>query len=408
MIAFSALCLLLIAVALALLLPPLLRNRAPAPASNKASNVSIYREQLAELDKELAAGAITPDQFSAARSEIERRALDEAGSVQAVSASRRLRFTPIAIGITLPLVAIALYVMLGTPQGLSPETVAQPEPTPQQVEEMVARLAARLESNPGQVDGWIMLGRSYGALGRYSLAASAYAKAAALRADDAQLLADYADMLAMSQGRTLAGEPEALLARALKADGSNVKALALSGAAAFARGDYQRAIGHWNKIVAAAPPDSPLSQSIRNGIQEAENHLRNGPAAPSAPPLAKSDAATPERSALQGRVSLAAAAAGKAHPEDAVFVYARAAEGPRMPLAVLRRKVKDLPFEFSLDDSMAMNPSLKLSDFDKVVVVARVSKSGLAAPQKGDLEAASAPLARGAKNIRLEIARAIE
>jgi cytochrome c-type biogenesis protein CcmH len=212
----------------------------------------------------------------------------------------------------------------------------------------------------------------------------------------------------MAQGRNLIGEPEKLVARALKLEPTNVKALALAGTAAFQRSDYRGALGYWRQALPLIPEGAGIGDSIRSGIAEAENRL-GAPAVSNAPArVARDDAGSRSAPSVKGRVSLAPAAAGRVRPDDSVFVYARAAEGPRMPLAILRRQVKDLPFEFVLDDSMAMNPSLKLSDFGKVVVVARVSRSGLATPQKGDLQVTTAPLVIGTKGIRLEIDRSVE
>jgi cytochrome c-type biogenesis protein CcmH len=187
-----------------------------------------------------------------------------------------------------------------------------------------------------------------------------------------------------------------------------VKALALAGTAAFERSDYRGALDYWRQALPFVPEGTGIADSIRSGIAEAESRL-GAPVASNAPArVARGETGNAGTPSLKGRVSLAPAAAGKVSPGDSVFVYARAAEGPRMPLAILRRQVKDLPFEFVLDDSMAMNPSLKLSDFDKIVVVARVSKSGLTTPQKGDFEGTTAPLGPGTKGIRLEITKPIE
>jgi cytochrome c-type biogenesis protein CcmH len=404
---------LLIAVALALLLPPLVTRRGAAAARNVASNSAVYGEQLAELNAELHAGTLTCEQWSAARSEIERRALDEAPEAPMGAAwTPRSRFAAVALGVGIPLAAIALYAFLGNPRSLLPESgPASPPPhavTRDQIASMVAKLAARLEKNPGDSEGWMMLGRSYTALGRFADAATAYSKATEQRPSDAQLLADYADALALAHGRNLFGEPEALIARALKADPNNVKALALAGTVAFDRRDYRGAIAYWQRIAPLVPGDSEFARSMRSNIAEARDHLRSSSPSSSLARAATSDAVKPEAALLQGTVSLGSGAEGKAQPEDFVFVFARAAAGPRMPLAVVRRQVKDLPFEFSLDDSMAMNPSLKLSDFDKVVVVARVSRSGNPSPQKGDLEVATTPLAPRTKGIRLEIMRVVE
>jgi cytochrome c-type biogenesis protein CcmH len=396
---FLILCGLLAAAALALLLPPLLGRPWTRAQRALASNKAVYAEQLSDLDAELRAGSLSQEQWTAARGEIERRALDEAPEGESAAQSSRSRVAAVVIGVALPAAAAALYGFLGNPQALLPPApeAAAPQPvTPQQIEAMVERLAGLLKTHPEDVDGWIMLGRSYAVLGRYPDAVSAYARAAKLRPGDAQLLTDYADALAMARGRDLSGPPERLLARALELDPNNAKALVLAGTAAFQRRDYKAAAAYWQQALPLIPEGTEVADSMRSGIAEAESRMRAG----------GSSAANAGQ--IKGKVSLAPAAAGKVSPDDSVFVYARAAEGPRMPLAVLRRQVKDLPFEFSLDDSMAMNPAFKLSAFSKVIVVARVSKSGSAMPAKGDLEASTAPLAPGTKGIRLEIAKAIE
>jgi cytochrome c-type biogenesis protein CcmF len=256
------------------------RSRAAAPAT--VSNGAIYAEQLAQLDAELRAGRISPEQWSASRIEIERRALDEAGEARVALPARRSWVTVTAIGVAVPLVAISLYAALGTPRALSPgagrDSAAQRAPTPEQINAMLAKLVERLKSNPGDTEGWIMLGRSYTVLGHYPNAAAAYAQAAGQRPDDSQLLADYAEVLAIARGRNLAGEPEMLIARALKADGSNLKALTLAGTVAFQRQDYRRAIGHWERILPLATEDSAFAKSVRISIAEAETRLQSGSA----------------------------------------------------------------------------------------------------------------------------------
>jgi cytochrome c-type biogenesis protein CcmH len=414
MTVFLALCILLIVIALAFVLPPLIARRgARAEAgSGAASNTAIYKEQLTELDSELRAGTIGQTQWSSSRSEIERRALDEAAESAPAADVRRSPVAATVIGIFVPVAAIALYAFLGNPQALSPESVSsaasQQAITPAQIDAMVAKLAEHLKSHPEDTEGWVMLARSYAVLNRFEDAVAAYAKAAEQRPADAQILADYADTLAMARGRKLAGEPEALIKRALKADGNNIKALALAGTIAYEKRDYRSAITHWQKILRQLPEGSADAEAVRGIIADAESQLH--PVAGSNVPAQAAGRGTagPVGALLQGKVSLAPSAAGKTQPEDSVFIFARAVQGPRMPLAVLRRKVKDLPFEFSLDDSMAMSPSLKLSSFDKVVVIARISRSGNPTPQKGDLEAVTGPLAPVAKGIRIEIVKVVE
>lgn len=406
---FLVLAALLVALVIVSLSLPLLRggNRRPRP-SVEATNAAIYVEQLAELDADLRAGTITHEQWEASRTEIQRRALEEETRAEAARPRQpRAAVAAAALAVLIPAFAIALYAWRGNPQAISPQARAAKDPahaiSPEQIQSMVERLAKRLESNPGDAEGWTMLARSYAAIGRFPEAASAFAKADKLRPNDAQLLADYADALAMASGRSLAGEPTRLIERALKADGSNVKALALAGTAAFDRGDYRSAIGYWQKIMPLVPADSSFAASVRDSIADAEKQLSGG--APRAPAAGR-EAAKSAGASLEGRVSLAPSAAAMAKPDDAVFVFARPAEGARTPLAMVRRQVKDLPFDFSLDDSMAMDPSMKLSGTPRVVVVARVSRSGSATLQKGDFEAVSKPLAPGTRGIKLEITAA--
>jgi len=269
----------------------------------------------------------------------------------------------------------------------------------QQFEAMVSRLAARLKENPEDAEGWTMLGRSYAVLGRFGESSQAYAKAAARTPGDAQLLADYADALAMAQGRTLQGEPEKILLRALTVDPNNVKALLLAGTAAFNRGDQAAAIRHWERVLELLPAESDMVQRVRASIAEARSATGSAGG--------KAQVAKPAKAQGGGRVSgvvtLAPELAGKIAPGDTVFIFARAAEGPRMPLAILRKRASDLPVQFTLDDSMAMAPQMKLSAFPRVIVGARVSKSANASPQPGDLQGLSAPISVGAKSVSVVI-----
>jgi cytochrome c-type biogenesis protein CcmH len=295
-----------------------------------------------------------------------------------------------ALGAGLPLFAAALYLVVGNPGALLPQSDPHAI-TVQQLDAMVERLATRLRDSPGDVEGWKLLGRSYSALGRFPESAEAYGKAAALDPRDAQLLADFADVLAMARGQRLEGEPEKLIARALELDPTNLKALALAGTAAYARKDYATAAAQWEKMLPLVPPDSEDARAIRANVQEARA-------------LAGMKEETKEaRQVLKGTVALAAKIKTQAAPDDTVFIFARAVEGPPMPLAVQRVKVRELPVSFSLDDSMAMAPGMSLSAHPRVVVVARVSRSGSPAAQPGDLQGASAPVANDASGVAVVI-----
>ena len=300
-------------------------------------------------------------------------------------------------------VAVAGYAWLGTPQALNADVRSPPPVTIAQVEVMVEGLAARLQKQPDDADGWTMLGRSYAALERHAEAVPAFQRAMALRPKNANLMADYADALAMASGGKLAGEPSRLIDEALGLEPDNQKLLALAGTAAFARNDFAGALRHWDKLAAVAP-ESEYLQQMQGGIAAARQRAAGTtPATASVTPAAASATA----GAISGEVRLAPALAAKAAPSDTVFIFARAAEGPRMPLAILRKQVKDLPLRFTLDDSLAMSPAAKLSSATRVIVGARISKSGEALPRAGDLQGLSAQVAPGASGLKIEIAEVI-
>jgi cytochrome c-type biogenesis protein CcmH len=423
---FASLAALLLAIVLAVLLRPLLRRATPAAGTvdEARSNLALLREQLAELDAERDAGTLGAEQHASARAELERRVLEETDIAAAPrTQARRTPITALALGLALPALAVALYAQLGSPDGLDPRLVQQGSPhgdqggiSPTELEAMVERLAQRMEAQPDDPEGWAILARSYMALQRSSDALRAFGRAVSLRPNDAQLLADYADVMAVVHGRDLAGEPTRLVERALQADPKNLKALALAGTAAFQRGDHAAAIGYWTRAREEVGPNSEYSAGIEAGIADARAAAAaagkpipaaepgavgagpraaaaaaaTAPAAPAATPAAATAAAP-----VRGRLRLDPALAAQVQPGDILFIYARAAEGPRMPLAIQRRSARELPLEFSLDDSMAMTPEMSISRFPSIVVSARISRSGQAAPQSGDLIGQSAPVAPG-------------
>jgi len=403
---FWSIAALLAAIAIAFVLPTLLgHRRAAGAATSAAANVAIHRDQLKELDADLAAGTLSPEQRDEARREIEQRLLDDVRTgdgTRATPASGRR--TAIAVAAAVPIAALLLYFAVGNPAALAPGAATRDGHaiTREQIEGMVDRLAERMKENPDDVKGWTMLGRSYAVLDRHTDAAAAYANAVKRSEPDAQLLADYADALAMAQGRNLKGEPERLIAQALKVDPRNVKALLLAGTVAFQDKKFKDAIAYWERILKVVPPDSDIADSVRDSIADARKFAGTA----KAPPPAKPGAA-PVAASVSGTVRLAPGVAVKASPDDTVFIFARPAEGPRMPLAVMRKRVRDLPTAFMLDDSMAMTPAAKLSNHAQVVVGARVSKSGNPAPQTGDLEGLSARVSPGATGIVVVISSEI-
>lgn len=404
MTVFWGLAALMVGVALWGLLPPLARRQAAAidaPPDENAGNLTVLREQLAQIDAERAAGALDEAQHRRARDELERRVIDEERAVRPPTPPGPARATAWTVALAVPLIAVAGYLWLGAPAALKGAgdgaLAGGRTPTPQEVEAMVDQLARRMQAEPGDPKGWAMLGRSYLALQRFDDAAAAYARAVALRPEDASLLADHADALAMAQGQDLSGEPTRLVERALQIDPAHLKALALAGSAAMSRKDFPAAIAYWQRALQQLPAGSELATAIEGSIAEAQALAGPGPgparaaaasaAAVSSTPATPSGALAPPGAAatLGGRVSLAPALAARVQPGDTVFIVARAASGPRMPLAILRRTASDLPIAFTLDDSLAMSPQWRLSNVEQAVVSARVSRSGDATPRSGDL-----------------------
>jgi len=423
MTTFLLLAAVLAALALGFVLTPLLRRRPSAAEDGRAdANAAIYRGQLAELEAEQAQGLISAARYAESRAEIERRLAEDlaSGAAAAPVAKRQWRGSrlALALGIALPLAAGGLYFLVGTPAALDPTAGAgsaqsQHEITPAQIDAMVAKLAERLAREPNNPEGWMMLARSQAALGRYAESAKAYAKLIEFGGKNPDVLADYADVLAMAAGRDLRGEPYRLIQEALALDPNHVKALALAGTAEFHLGHYDAAIAHWERLMKTLPPDSPLAEGVKGGLATARERSGRPPvaAAPSAPAAqaAPSAPATPAGAeAVQGIVMIDAALAARVKPDDVVFVLARPADGSRMPLAVKRIAVRDLPYAFRLDDSMAMAPGAKLSLHPSVIVTARVSRAGSAAPAKGDLEGASPPIAPGTSGVQITISKVIE
>ena len=423
----------MVAAALAWVLVPLLKRGRSGGVAREASNVAILRDQLRELDADLAAGTMPRDQYEQAKRELEQRVLEESKAItHAASApTQSAAWTAAILGSAIPIAALLLYVALGNHDAFAPMAArsakggADHEVTPQQVEAMAVNLAAKLEKEPGNVDGWVMLARTYYAMNRHAEAARAFERAVALVPDNADLLADYADSVGAAEGG-LRGKSLELIERALKADPTHWKALALAGTAAFNRKEYQQAVDYWERMKKTVPPDSPIAGSIDASIAEAREMggLKAGPpsgsqalaAAPAGGavkgPSSPTPAPAPQTSAssgaaIAGTVSLAPALAAKVAPTDVVYIFARAAEGPKMPLAIIRKQVKDLPIPFSLDDSMAMAPNFALSNFPSIVIGARVSKSGSATPQSGDLEGLSPAVKIGATGLAVVIDRAL-
>lgn len=416
MIAFPIVAALMLALALSFVLPTLLRKQLGTTehVQRDALNLDVLRDQLRELDADRSSGVIDEAGYASSRQELERRvAEDVRPAARAAATIAGKPWFVIALGVLIPVLAVGMYLLLGNRAGLDPARAVVADSgqtvTPEQINGMVEGLAKKLKDNPDNVEGWSMLARSYIALGRFGEAADAYAQLLKRVPPNADLLADYADALGMAMNKSLQGEPENLIERALALDPKNIKALALSGGAKFERHDYAAAITQWKKILALAPPDSEMARTVTGSIEEAQSLIGapNAPAASGSVEMAAAAAPAPaastEPAAVSGTVELDASLRSQVVDSDTVFIFARAVNGPRFPLAVLQKHVRDLPVSFVLDDSMSMMPNAKLSGFQMVVVGARISKSGSATPGVGDLEGLTEPVRPGAKELKIKI-----
>jgi cytochrome c-type biogenesis protein CcmH len=416
MLMFWSLAALLVVVTLALLLLPLLRARhaRAAPDADSAA-IAVYRDQKQALDGELADGAISTEEHETAVADLSHRLGEEVGApserTAPASPRRHAWLFAVALLVVIPSAAVILYAWLGKPEAIAPSTDGRNghEMSDSQILGMVDSLAQRLKARPDDAEGWALLARSYAALGRFAEAADAYAHADALIPNNAALLADYADALAMAQGRKLAGKPAALAARALAADPKHRKALALAATAALEARDIDGALAYWRRLLAQFPEGSDDAKQITSIVAEIESTRSDGKTAPPSAAAARerarpSAAVAPASGAtIAGRVDISPALASKVALTDTVFIFARAVDGTRIPLAVLRVPAKELPKEFRLDDSMGMAPGAKLSAAPAVIVEARISKSGNALPQAGDLSGKSGPVKPGASGVKVTI-----
>lgn len=403
---------LLLIAALAFVVWPLWRGvKKSNDVVRDAANLEILRDQLAEMDNDLANGLLTQELYDQGRRELQARMLEEVKSTEAAAAAGKpLKVLALVLVVLIPVGSVGLYWKLGNQNVFLPQDKHMSADGFGAVlsDAALKDLEDKLAKKPDNPEGWLLLARSYAQLERWTDSAKAYEKLTTLVPNEAQLWTDYADVMAMVHGQSLVGVPTSLLDKALALDPNNPKALALSGAAAMERGDYPAAVNHWENLLKQLPPGSQDAKMIEGGLEQARNFLAQvkGGKAPmkgQAPASREPEGAAPGKERISGTVTLNPSLKAKADPNDTVFILARAADGPPMPLAVMRKQVKDLPLQFTLDDSMAMSPKMKLSSFDRVVVIARVSKSGNAMPQEGDLQGVSAPIKPGRSGLKVSI-----
>lgn len=390
MTTFILLSLVMVVIALALLLPSLWRTPKPEPTDRTRQNITIVKEQLSQLEASLAGGEISQQQYEQTRNELEASLLDDIDNtetgVDTKLAEVHGRWTAIMLILIVPMFVVGGYFLIGTPQAINNmvaevstssahESVNQDMPS---VEAMLSKLEERLKNQPDDAEGWFTLGRTYMTMGRYNEAVVALERVYKLAGDHPSVLLSYADALTMARGGKMQGQPFELVKKALALEPQNPTALWLVGIAYDEQGEYKKAIDYWQQLEPLLADNPKAQQKVRDLIAQAKQRLGE--------PEEKLSAQQSSVTSIRVSVKLSPELKARAKMDDTVFIFARASQGPPMPLAVVRKQVKDLPVTVTLDDGQAMMPSMKLSNFDQVVVSARVSASGQATVQKGDLQ----------------------
>jgi cytochrome c-type biogenesis protein CcmH len=400
-----------VAIALAFVLPPLLRKReVAAKAARRDINIAVYRDQMKEMEADRANSLLSEEQYQASKLELESRlaedALSKADLTMAPVASRRLGFTLAGV---LPVAAFGLYFVLGNPMSLIAIAEAQANPPIAQgaqgehdIMQMIQKVEEKTKADPNNVEAWVILGKTYAAVGHWPEALHAYEKAIKLQPDAPAIMTGYAEALAISNERVLKGKPIELILKALEKDPDDLKGLELAGIYNFQEKNFAQAAYYMKRLYKQLPPESPYAQDILEAQKEA-NRLARGVttgldnlADPAADKVASPGAT------LHGVLDIAPALKAKVSETDVVFLFARAADGGA-PVAALRSTAGKFPLEFELSDAMAMNPDNKLSNFKEVTLTARVTKSGDPMGAAGDLEGSLAKVKVGSKGIKLMI-----
>ena len=381
---------LLLVLVLVLLLRPFIFPSKSEATSRRQMNAAIYREELEKLDAELTMGSINSVDYEMTHAEIRQRLFQDTNEEDDRSEMGSTKKTVIGLCLFVVLLSSGLYLTLGDAPRIAEQNVQQPM-TREGVEKMVIEFAAKMEQDPTNLKGWVMLARSYRILGRNEEAAKAYERAGDFVDSEPQLLADYADALASNANGNFAGKPLQLINKALKLDPNNPMALWLSGTASYTTGNYKAAVQTWEKLAKQLPPGSEEAQSIGESIAEARS--KGGLPTKNTPPDSKG---------ISGKIELSSDLKSKLKPGDFIMVIARK-PGERMPVAVLKTAATDFPMNFSLTDALALNPSAPLSQLSEASIEVRVSKTGMAKAEPGDLISSAQIVKLGAKNVILMI-----
>jgi len=366
-------------------------------ASQANANAKVYRDQILDLDREHDSGHISDEEWQQSRDELSLRLLEDTSAVDdpAAKTEKPAIWTAVVLAVALPLGSMGMYMWVGQPEALNPLALKTPDQVdPKDLTKMAQTLAEKLQDKPDNLQGWVMLGRTYRTLENFDAALRAYDSALKL-SDDDDLKLERIEVIAMQRQGQFEGEPWNVIREILQRDPQHFGALLTAGSASYAEGKFADALKYWEQARKPLDANNPDLAGLESAIATVRERLGMPPA--KAAPAAASGLN------VTGQVNLSASLKSKASPNDVVFIYATPANGDRMPLAIFKTTVSQLPFNFTLDDSTAMAPDRKLSAAGEVMVKVRVTKSGNAMPQSGDLSGSLGPVKVGAKGLKLEI-----
>ncbi|MCU7881298.1 MAG: c-type cytochrome biogenesis protein CcmI [Candidatus Thiodiazotropha sp. (ex Lucinoma aequizonata)] len=406
----------LIVLAMAFVALPLLRKHVETGVTTNELNLSVFKQQLAELDADLEVGILEQNCYDAARKDLEKELLTDISSERTTTETAVSGRNMALSALLIPLVAVFLYQTIGSPEiiqhlaeqpGGMPTKASLQQSQPGNTQnlppmgELVKRLAAKMQEQPDNQEGWVMLGRSYIAMNNSSAAINAYERAIQLNDQNVALLLAYSEAIASTNGNDFSGRAAPMIDKAYQLEPNNPNVLWISGILAYQRSEFKSAIERWEALKVTLQPQSAKLEPVNDALDDVRSKLALAPDEGSLPTIVqakKPDSSKPvtdSSKSLQVEISLSPELQAKAKAGDLVFVYAKALSGPPMPLAAVRKKVSDLPLSIELDDSMAMIPQMKLSGFPEVIVGARVSLSANPSAQNGDLEGEIKPVSPG-------------
>jgi len=386
----------------------LLRNRLTPEHKQEQANTKVYRQQLLDLEKEHAQGVITAASFALTRAELLGRLLEDTAQAEDAAGAPppRAWVSAMVLAVLLPVAAMSTYVWLGQPQGLDPQMAAA-EASQQQpdLQAMADSLAQKLQTDSSDPQRWVMLGRTYRALSQFDKSLAAYQKALEMRADD-EIALERAEVLALLRGGDFSGEPWAVIRAVLAKNARHFNGLGLAGSASYAQGDYKQAVEYWQQARSQLKENDEELKALDIALNTAREKAQESALTAKAQPLLPSTATASSAATgavLSGRVSIDPSVKARMAPTDVVFVYATPTDGQKMPLAILRKTADQLPFDFVLDDSMAMNPANKLSSQTEITLKVRISKSGEAMTRPGDWMGVLEHVAVGTRQLKLVV-----